>query len=73
MAQKKTFSYEEAVSEIEEILAEIESGNMDVDALSGKVERAMLLIKKCQDKLRKTENKVSAFFTSDEENREKNE
>ncbi len=47
---KKEFSFNEAVKEIEKILLEIESGEMDVDRLSVEVKRASELIRQCQKK-----------------------
>jgi len=60
MAAKKkdTLSYTEASTELEAILAEIESGEADVDELSAKVERAATLIQLCRTKLAKTEMQV---------------
>ena len=51
-------SYAEASSEIEAILAEIESGNIDLDVLSEKVERAATLLALCRSKLTATESRV---------------
>ncbi len=59
---KKDFSFNEAVVEIEEILRNIESGDMDVDKLSVEVKRATELIRQCQKKLRSTEEEISSIF-----------
>jgi exodeoxyribonuclease VII small subunit len=59
---KKEFSFNEAVIEIEDILKNIESGNMDVDKLSVEVKRASELIKQCQKKLRTTEEEINSIF-----------
>ena len=59
---KKEFSFNEAVIEIEDILRNIESGDMDVDKLSVEVKRASELIKQCQKKLRSTENEINSIF-----------
>jgi exodeoxyribonuclease VII small subunit len=63
MTDKKTRktgepSYAEASSEIEAILAEIESGEIDLDELSEKVERAATLLALCRGKLAATETRV---------------
>ncbi len=55
---KKKISYNEAIGEIEEILQQIESEELDVDDLSDKVKRVSALIKICKDKLHKTEVEV---------------
>jgi exodeoxyribonuclease VII small subunit len=59
---KKDFSFNDAVKEIEEILQNIETGNLDVDKLSDEVKRASELIKKCQKKLRSTEEEINSIF-----------
>jgi len=59
---KKEFSFNEAVIEIEDILKNIESGNLDVDKLSVEVKRASELIKQCQKKLRSTEEEINSIF-----------
>jgi exodeoxyribonuclease VII small subunit len=59
---KKEFSFNDAVIEIEDILRNIESGDMDVDKLSVEVKRASELIKQCQKKLRSTENEINSIF-----------
>jgi exodeoxyribonuclease VII small subunit len=51
-------SYAELSSELEQILEEIESGEIDLDALSDKVERAATLLSQCRKKLSSTETKV---------------
>ena len=59
---KKEFSFNEAVKEIEKILGDIESGELDVDKLSVAVKRASELIKQCQKKLRTTEEEINSIF-----------
>lgn len=56
---KKEFSFNQAVSEIEKILREIEDGDMDVDRLSVEVKKASELIKHCQKKLKSTEEDIN--------------
>ena len=55
---KKNITYNDAISEIEDILQQIESEELDVDELSEKVKRVSLLLKTCKDKLHKTEVEV---------------
>lgn len=57
MAAKK-LTYQEAVSEIDEILNKIENEELDVDELSAKVKRVSNLIKLCKERLHKTEAEV---------------
>jgi len=59
---KKEFSFNDAVSEIEEILQNIEGGELDVDKLSVEVKRASELIKQCQKKLKTTEDEINSIF-----------
>lgn len=59
---KKEFSFNEAVIEIEKILNNIESGDLDVDKLSVEVKKASELIKQCQKKLRTTEEEINSIF-----------
>ena len=59
---KKEFSFSEAVIEIEDILKQIESGELDVDKLSAEVKRASELIRQCQKKLRTTEEEINSIF-----------
>jgi exodeoxyribonuclease VII small subunit len=59
---KKEFSFNSAVLEIENILQNIESGDLDIDKLSVEVKRASELIKECQKKLRTTEEEINSIF-----------
>jgi exodeoxyribonuclease VII small subunit len=59
---KQKISYSEAVNEIEEILNQIENGELDVDELSEKVKRVTLLIKICKSKLKSTEEEINTIL-----------
>jgi exodeoxyribonuclease VII small subunit len=59
---KKEFSFNEAVVKIEEILKNIESGNLDVDKLSEEVRVASELIRQCQRKLKTTEEEINSIL-----------
>lgn len=61
MAEKK-ISFNEAIKELEMILEQIESGEPDVDELSGKVKRASELIKICRKKLKSTEEEIGKIL-----------
>jgi exodeoxyribonuclease VII small subunit len=50
--------YAAASAELEQILAEIESGEIDLDVLAEKVERAAALLTLCRQKLAATETRV---------------
>jgi exodeoxyribonuclease VII small subunit len=51
-------TYQEAITEIEEILQKIESGQLDVDDLTDKVKRVAYLLETCKKKLRTTESEI---------------
>ena len=51
-------TYAAASGELEQILQDIESGEIDLDVLSEKVERAAALLSVCRQKLAATETKV---------------
>ncbi len=55
---KKKITYNEAMQEIEQVIAEIENDELDVDVLAEKVKRVAALIAVCKDKLYKTEQEV---------------
>ncbi|VAW16562.1 hypothetical protein MNBD_BACTEROID01-1952 [hydrothermal vent metagenome] len=61
MAAKK-ITYKEAISEVEEILGQIETEELDVDVLAEKVKRVSALIKLCKDKLQKTNEQVEQIL-----------
>lgn len=52
------FSYNKSLEEMEQIMNEIETEEVDVDKLSEKVKRLSVLIKKCKAKLYETEEEV---------------
>lgn len=54
----KKISYNEAMTEIEEILDKIENEELDVDELADKVKRVAVLLKICKEKLLKTNEQV---------------
>ncbi len=62
---KEKLTYEKAVAEIEQILSKIEQGEMGVDELTGKVERATHLLKWCRDRLYQTGEKVEQILKED--------
>jgi exodeoxyribonuclease VII small subunit len=64
MSKKKTdFSYDTAMQEIQNIVAELQNEAVGVDALAEKVRRASDLIKLCREKLRQTETDVQAALS----------
>ena len=63
----KKLTYNEAISEIEEILDKIENEELDVDELAEKVKRVSSLLKMCKDKLHKTNDQVEQILKEMEE------
>jgi exodeoxyribonuclease VII small subunit len=66
-------NYTEAFEELQEIVSEIEGGDISVDELSNKVKRAAFLIKICKDKLTATEGDVNQILKELESNDTNNE
>jgi len=64
---KSRFTYTSAITELEEIVKDIESGEIDVDVLTEKVKRASELIKFCKDRLRNTQKAVEKTLVDIEE------
>lgn len=58
----KKIKYEDAISELEEIVDKIENADISVDELSEKVKRASVLIKVCKDILHKTDKEVQKIL-----------
>ena len=67
MSKTKQISYSRALSELEKIIAEIESEETDLDVLSEKVKRAASLIKLCKARLRSAEEEVKKALSEIEE------
>lgn len=58
----QALTYEKAYTELQELIAEIERGEISVDVLAEKVKRATELIRFCQEKLRSTEMDVQKIL-----------
>lgn len=59
--------YQEAFEELQQIVTDIEEGEISVDQLSEKVKRAAQLIKTCKTKLTQTEANVDQILKELEE------
>lgn len=57
MKEEKTF--EKAIKELEKIIQELESGNVDLDKSINKYKEAMKLIEYCENKLNKANEAVT--------------
>ena len=58
----KKMSYRQATEQLEEIVAQIENGELGIDELSKKVEEAAELVKICKDKLRRTDADIEKIM-----------
>ncbi|MCD7972759.1 MAG: exodeoxyribonuclease VII small subunit [Candidatus Azobacteroides sp.] len=64
---KNQVSYKEAIKQLENILADIEGDNLDVDELSEKVKVATQLLKLCKEKLYNTEKDIQEIISGNKE------
>ena len=55
---EKNLTYEMAIKRLEQIVAKLENGEMDVDALASNLKEAKELAEFCKEKLTKVENEV---------------
>ena len=62
---EKKIGYNEAVREVEEILARLNGEELDVDRMAAEVKRAAELIALCKEKLRKAEEEVGKIVVGD--------
>lgn len=68
MSKKQTYS--DAFAELQQIVADIEDGEISVDELSEKVKRASELIAVCKKKLTSTEEDVNQILKELETDKE---
>lgn len=61
MATKKE-TYEQAMNRLEEIVAKIESGELDIDSLGAQLKEAQKLIQQCRDKLYKADEEIKKML-----------
>jgi len=67
---KQQIKYSDAISEIEEILELIETGELDVDELTGKVKRVTQLIQLCKSKLHEADEDIKRILNQEKEDTE---
>jgi len=60
--RSRELTYSKAIKELETIVGDIESGEVDVDVLAEKVKRSAELIKFCSDRLKGTQDAVSKIL-----------
>lgn len=62
----KEIKYEEAVRQLEDIVAKMESNELDIDSLSQQLKIAQKLIKMCKDKLSRADSDIKKILQSDD-------
>ncbi len=67
MGKSRQITYSQALTELEKIVGEMESEEIDVDVLAEKVKRAAYLIKFCKSRLRGTEEEIKKALAEIEE------
>ena len=60
---EKKVKFEDKLKELEDIINELESGEIDLDSSIEKYTKAMNLVKECDEKLKNVEEKVSKIVT----------
>ncbi|MFC2711242.1 exodeoxyribonuclease VII small subunit [Hoylesella oralis] len=61
----KELNYEEAVKQLEDIVAKMENDELDIDQMSGQLKVAQRLIKQCKDKLTKADAEIKKILDSE--------
>ncbi|MFI3295549.1 MAG: exodeoxyribonuclease VII small subunit [Rikenellaceae bacterium] len=65
--RSKTISYSQAIAEIEQILSQINSSQLEIDTLGVKVKRANELIAICKERLLKVQDDVEKIIAKDQQ------
>ena len=58
----KEIKYEEALSQLEEIVSKMENEELDIDELTTELKQAQKLVKLCKDKLTKTDKEIKTIL-----------
>lgn len=58
----KETTYEEALKQLETIVAKMENDELDIDSLSQQLKTAQRLIKLCKDKLAKADGEIKKIL-----------
>lgn len=65
MAKEKEVKFEEKMKELESIISELETGEVDLDSSIEKYTRAMKLVNECDEKLKNIEEQVNKIVKED--------
>lgn len=63
MTKEKEVKFEDKLKELETIINELESGEIDLDSSIEKYTTAMKLVKECDEKLKNVEEQVNKIVT----------
>lgn len=72
MSNEKELNFEEAMSKLDKIASELETGKLTLDESVSKFEEGMALSKKCNDMLESAEKKITMLIKTDDEIKEEN-
>ena len=61
----KEIKFEDQIKELEKLIDDLESGDIDVDESINKYTKAMTLVKECDKKLKNIEKQVNKIVTAD--------
>lgn len=67
MAAKKEAKFEDKIKELETIINELESGEIDLESSIEKYTKAMALVKECDEQLKTIEEKVNQIVNENNE------
>ncbi len=67
---EEIMTYADAVSELEQIITEMEDASVGIDELTEKVRRAAFLLQYCRNKLTATEQEVNNILKSFDKDQE---
>lgn len=59
---KENIKYEEAVSQLEQIVTNLEEGGLNIDELSSELKKAQKLIMLCKQRLTKTDEEIQKIL-----------
>lgn len=59
---KEEIKYEDAVKELEHIVAQMENNELDIDVMGERLKKAQKLMKLCRDKLTKADQEVKKIL-----------
>ena len=71
MSDEKDINFEENMSKLESIVADLEKGNLNLDDSVKKFEEGIKLSKECNKMLEEAEKKITILLQEDEEVEEK--